>query len=304
MNLQKKLPKRSTTAVSSPHGKLLAIVGPTAAGKTGVALSLAGQYPIEIICADSRTIYRGMDIGTAKPTLKEQAQVPHWGLDLVKPGESYSAAQFVIYAEQKIQEIWARGNAAVIVGGSGMYIDALLFGYKFRNATSQKQDFSLMPYDELVTLAQNQYPAEIKHIDVKNTRRLVQLLERGPVNSADRDDLKYQAKIIGIDPPKGNLQIRIDKRTDQMLKQGFVQECELLVNTYGNSCRALQTTGYSAVVGYLRGAMSYEDMRQRIVIDTRRLAKKQRTWFHRNSHIEWAADEEEALAIANSYLQA
>jgi len=304
MNLQKKSPKKFATAVSSSQGRLLAIVGPTAAGKTSVVLRLAAQYPIEIICADSRTIYQGMDIGTAKPTLEEQAQVSHWGLDLVEPDGGYSAAQFVDYAEQKIQEIWERGNAVVIVGGSGMYIDALLFGYKFRSPIAKPQDFSKMPHGELVALAQSQYPDEIRHIDVKNTRRLVQLLEKGPASSADRDDLKYQAKIIGIDPPKGNLQMRIEKRTDTMLKQGFVQECELLVNTYGDSCLALQTTGYSAVVSYLQGEASYEDMQQRIVIDTRRLAKKQLTWFRRNSHIEWSTDEENALAIAASYLEA
>ncbi len=304
MSLQKKSPKKFTTAVSSPQGKLLAIVGPTAAGKTSVVLSLAGQYPIEIICADSRTIYQGMDIGTAKPTLEEQAQVPHWGLDLVKPGESYSAAQFVKYAEQKMQDIWERGNTAVIVGGSGMYIDALLFGYKFRSPAAQPQDFSMMPHSDLVALAQSQYPDEIRHIDVENTRRLVQLLEKGPANRADRNELKYQVTIIGIDPSKDDLQMKIEKRTDEMLKQGFVQECKTLVNVYGNRCSTLQTTGYSAVVSYLQGEAGYEDMRQRIVIDTRRLAKKQRTWFRRNSHIEWSTDEEKALVIAASYLEA
>ncbi len=304
MNLQKRSPKKSAAAASSSQGKLLAIVGPTAAGKTGIALSLAKLCPIEVICADSRTIYQGMDVGTAKPTFEERAQVPHWGLDLIEPGGSYSAAQFVSYAEQKMREIWSRGNAAVIVGGSGMYIDALLFGYKFRTPTSPQQDYSLMSHDELLGLAQKQYPIEISHIDVKNKRRLVQLLEKGPTDYSDRQRLKYTVKIIGIDPSRTNLQVRIEKRTRQMLEQGFVQECESLAKAYGVSCFALQTTGYAAVVSYMQGRLSYDDMYQKIVADTKKLAKKQRTWFQRNPFIEWSADEDEALAFAASYLQA
>lgn len=304
MNLQKKSPKKSATAAFSAQGKILALVGPTAAGKTDIALKLAEVYPVEVICADSRTIYKGMDIGTAKPTFEEQALVPHWGLDLVHPGESYSVADFVSYAEQKMQEIWSRGNVAVVVGGSGMYIDALLFGYKFRNLAADQQSYGSMPHDELVALAKSRYPAETKHIDVKNTRRLLQLLEKGPANSADRGALKYAAKIIGIDPGKDNLQIRIVKRTDKMLNQGFVQECKRLVKRHGADSPVLQTTGYSAVVSYLEGQISFEDMRAKIIGDTKKLAKKQRTWFRRNPHIQWVSREQEALAAAASYLQA
>lgn len=304
MILQKKSPKKSATAAFSAQGKILALVGPTAAGKTDIALKLAEVYPVEVICADSRTIYRGMDIGTAKPTFEEQALVPHWGLDLVRPGEAYSVAEFVNYAEQKMLEIWSRGNAVILVGGSGMYIDAVLFGYKFRNLVANQQGYASMSHDELVVLAKSRYPAEIKYIDVKNTRRLIQLLERGPANSADRDALKYTVKIIGIDPGKENLQIRIVERADEMLNQGFVQECETLVERYGADCPTFQTTGYSAVINFLEDQLSFEDMRTKIISDTKKLAKKQRTWFRRNPHIHWISQQEEVLAVATSYLQA
>lgn len=304
MSSQKELLAKYRDAASSPQGVLIALVGPTASGKTSAALGIADDYPIEIICADSRTIYQGMDIGTAKPTWLERVTVPHWGLDIVTPREKYSVAEFVAYAEQKLSEIWSRNCAAVLVGGSGMYIDALLFGYSFRTLSAQNLNYAAMPQEDILSLAKRRYPNDIKNIDVKNTRRLVQLLEKGPVNNTDREMLKYNVKIIGINPQKGNLQMRIEKRTDKMLKQGFVQECKTLVDTYGDSCSALQTTGYSAVASYLKGEVSYEDMQQRIVIDTRRLAKKQLTWFRRNPYIEWVESGDEAVATGISYLNA
>jgi tRNA dimethylallyltransferase len=110
---------------------LIVIVGPTASGKTSLAVQLAKKYDGEIICADSRTIYKGMDIGTAKPTLAERAVVLHWGLDLVEPGELFSAADFKRYADQKIEEIRNRGHVPFLVGGSGLYVDAVVFDYAF-----------------------------------------------------------------------------------------------------------------------------------------------------------------------------
>lgn len=301
MNLQKKLSVRSVNAVSKHH-RVLAFVGPTAAGKTQAALELAKLTPSEIICADSRTIYRGMDIGTAKPTAEECLKVPHYGLDLIDPGSTYSAAEFIAYARSVLAAIWSRGKLPLLVGGSGMYIDALLFGYQFRNEQHKELLPAGLSDKELLNLANDRYPDHIHTIDVKNTRRLRQLITRGPVNSADREQLKYNAKIIGIDPGIEKLQMRIEKRTDVMLKQGFVQECKKLRDQYGDSCAALQTTGYSAVMSYLTGEINKKTMRTQIITDTRRLAKKQRTWFKRNPFITWVQDVDEAVDVASSYL--
>ncbi|MDQ5944269.1 MAG: tRNA dimethylallyltransferase [Patescibacteria group bacterium] len=304
MSLQKKSPVQLRSVVSSANGKILAIVGPTAVGKTGVALELAEKYPVEIICADSRTIYKGMDIGTAKPTAEERTRVPHHGLDLILPGEKYSVADFVNYAEEKIQEIWLRDRAVLIVGGSGMYVDALLFGYKFRDEPLDSEYVDDLSQDELLERARQLYPDHVDTIDVKNTRRLRQLVTKGPADTSDRRHLKYDVKIIGIDPGSENLQIRIENRTDAMLKQGFVQECKTLLGQYGNDCPALHTTGYAAVMRYIAHEIDETTMRAQMITDTKRLAKKQRTWFKRNSFIEWTINGEEALKIAVSYLRA
>src|SRR3990167_2158954 len=120
---------------ASQRPKLLAIVGPTASGKSALALEIAKKFNGEIICADSRTIYRGMDIGTAKPSKEEQAKVPHWGLDLVDPGQRYNVHQFKTYAEAKTEEIKGRGKLPIIVGGTGLYIDAVLFRYEFESGS-------------------------------------------------------------------------------------------------------------------------------------------------------------------------
>jgi len=287
---------------NSSENKLVAFVGPTASGKTQAALDLAKIIPSEIICADSRTVYKELDIGTAKPTAEDQSRIPHYGLDLVSPGEKYSVADFVICAEGALRDIWARNKTAILVGGSGLYIDAILFGYKFRNQARDIKDWEKYSNDELMQLAKKLYPGAINTIDVKNTRRLQQLILRGPTNTSDRESLKYEVKIIGIDPGLENQQIRIEKRTDNMLGQGFVQECDNLIKKYGKDCPTLQTTGYSAVAEYLTGKQDLDTMRRQIITDTKRLAKKQRTWFRRNSLITWVRDENTAIDMAVSYL--
>lgn len=287
---------------NSSENKLVAFVGPTASGKTQAALDLAKIIPSEIICADSRTVYKELDIGTAKPTAEDQSRIPHYGLDLVSPGEKYSVADFVIYAEGALRDIWARNKTAILVGGSGLYIDAILFGYKFRNQARDIKDWEKYSNDELMQLAKKLYPGAINTIDVKNTRILQQLILRGPTNTSDRESLKYEVKIIGIDPGLENLQIRIEKRTDNMLSQGFVQECDNLIKKYGRDCPTLQTTGYSAVAEYLTSKQDLDTMRRQIITDTKRLAKKQRTWFRRNSFITWVRDESTAIDVAVSYL--
>ena len=289
-------------SVSSRKNKLVTIVGPTASGKTQVALDLAKIIPAEIICADSRTVYKELDIGTAKPTAEDRSLIPHYGLDLVLPGEKYSVANFAGYAEGVMHDIWARNKTAILVGGSGLYLDAVLFGYEFRNQTRDIKDLEEYSNDELIQLSKRLYPGAINTIDVKNTRRLQQLILRGPANTSDRESLKYEVKIIGIDPGLENLQIRIEKRTDNMLSQGFVQECDNLIKKYNKDCPTLQTTGYSAVVKYLTGKQDLDMMREQIIVDTKRLAKKQRTWFRRNPFITWMQDENTAIDTAVSYL--
>jgi tRNA dimethylallyltransferase len=162
---------------------LIVIVGPTASGKTALAIELAQKYAGEIICADSRTLYKGMDIGTAKPTVEEQALVPHWGLDLVEPGEPFSAADFKRYALQKIDEIRARGHVPFLVGGTGLYVDGIVFDYQFGDTKNAKLRAKL----EQKTIAELQVYCNENNIEMpenpQNKRYLIRAIEQVGINT-------------------------------------------------------------------------------------------------------------------------
>ncbi len=304
MSLPKRSQQKSHHAEASGSGSLLAIVGPTASGKSGLAHRIALATGADILCADSRTIYRGMDIGTAKPTVYEQSEIRYYGLDLVAPDERYSAADFVSYAKQVMREVQNRNKPLILVGGSGMYIDALLFDYSFRqNLHCDAGVVANLGTDELLAQARALYPQEIIGFDVKNTRRLRELLVRGPASTADRAELKYDVKILGITVDAEGLQGRIIIRTKEMLNQGFVQEVESLLRAYSATSPGLKSTGYSQVVSWLEeGGHDMAALESDISMATRRLAKKQRTWFGRNAHIAWDDDMSRLESAGIGYL--
>ncbi|MFO0955786.1 MAG: tRNA (adenosine(37)-N6)-dimethylallyltransferase MiaA [Candidatus Saccharibacteria bacterium] len=290
------------TSSSPTQGRVITIVGCTASGKTALAMELARRYQAIILCADSRTIYREMDIGTAKPTDEERREIEHYGLNLISPSEQYSAYQFQRYAQQIIRDATQKNRNIIMVGGSGMYIDAVLFDYHFRDKTVSNEDFSDLSHDELVKRAQEQYPVEMSLIDVKNTRRIRQLLDRGPSNVTDRYSLKLNTLVLGKSVKTLQLKENIAIRTHAMLSQGFVQEVKQLRERYGEACPGLSVTGYRRVNEYLNGEIELEDLESLINADTWQLARKQRTWFRRNSHICWFEDDAELIACAADYL--
>jgi len=261
-----------------------------------MALELAQQYNGEIICADSRTIYRGMNIGTAKPTAAERRLIQHHGLDLVDPGQRFSAAEFKAYAKRTITEIRARGRLPFLVGGSGLYIDAVIFDYQFRPPV-ESQDFSGLNDTELVTMAASKYPNALVAIDSKNRRRVEQLLNRGPAQTTDRQALKKSVLLLGLKPDRLTLKQKIDLRTRTMLSNGFVQEVESLRARYGADCPTLRTIGYGYISDYLDGKLSLEEARQRFVQHDYQLAKRQLTWFARNPFIHWITEATEARQL-------
>lgn len=265
---------------------LVAIVGPTGSGKTELGYELAKRHNGAVICADSRTIYRGLDIGTAKPTAGMRREVPHYGLDMVEPGQAYSVADFKTYAEQTMAEIWSAGQLPFLVGGSGLYVDAVLFGYRFRDTVS-KLDVHRLTEAELARIAHERYPAEYTRTDRRNRRRLEALVMRGPSGNDDRSELKKDALIIGIRPENTLLKQNIGQRIRTMLNKGFVQEVEELRNRYGRDCPQLRTTGYWPIVQYLDKTITLEQAQQRIMTETWKLARKQLTWLRRNPHIHW-----------------
>lgn len=265
-------------------------------------MELAQKHGGEIVCADSRTIYKGFDIGTAKPTEEDQALVPHHLLDICEPGETFSAAQFKILAEATIQDIWKRGKIPFLVGGSGMYVDSVLFGYQFREDGEETRDFSHVSLEELQELVANQYPSEFSNIDSQNRRRLEQILARGIASSEDRMALKYDALILGISPYRLLLKQRIADRIDAMLSNGFVQEAESLISRYGSDCPQLGIIGYKHARDYLAGDITLKDLKERFARDDSALAKRQITWFKRNEATHWLATVDEAAGLVRAYL--
>lgn len=266
---------------------LIVIIGPTASGKTSLAIDLAEAYGGEIICADSRSIYKGSDIGTAKPTNDDRARVPHWGLDLVNPGDYFSAADFKKYAQDKIREIRSRGNVPFLVGGTGLYIDAIIFDYQFGKEVDvvERTTLNSMTLEQLydyclvynVTLPENK----------KNKRYVIRAIEKKDSNVSKNKEPIINAIIVGITTPKERLRERIESRVEQLLENGVVDEAKLLSEKYGWENEALKSNAYKVSKLYLLDEIKYNDIKtQNSTLDWK-LAKRQLTWFRRNPFIKW-----------------
>lgn len=266
---------------------LIVIVGPTASGKTALAIELAKQFNGEIICADSRTVYKGMDIGTAKPTAIEQAEVPHWGLDLVEPDQSYSAADFKNYATTKITEIRSRGHIPFFVGGTGLYVDAVIFDYQFGQKANPEQRKKL----EAMTIEQL-YDYCIKHNVVlpenkENKRYVIRAIEQKDTNISRKDVPINTSVIVGVATNRDELRTRIEKRAEQLFDDGVVEEATKLGKKYGWNAESMTGNIYPLVNLYLKKEINFEEMKIKFTTLDWRLAKRQRTWLKRNPHINW-----------------
>lgn len=230
---------------------VIVILGPTGSGKTGVSIEIAKSINGEIISADSRAIYRGMDIGTAKPTVAERQGIPHFGLDLVVPGERFTVADWKAYAEQKISEIEARGAVPMVVGGTGLYIDSLIYDYHFHGPTGHK----------------------IGDIEQKTC--------------SDRTEVKGDYLLIGIDWPTDVLRARLKQRLDQMFSPELYTEVKKLVQDYGWGSGAMKSDIYEYAWKYLQGELTLEQAKEQCFYEDWHLAKRQLTWFKRNQNILW-----------------
>jgi len=276
---------RGTSVRSDPP--LVVIVGPTASGKTGVAIKLAEKFGGEIVCADSRTIYKGMDIGTAKPTAQERARVPHWGLDLVEPDERFTAADFKIYASLKIEEIRARGHIPFLVGGTGLYIDAVLFDYTFSGSVDLKRrvELSKQSVEDLQNYCiQNNIKLPE---NINNKRYLIGAIERAGLQGGRNNTPADNSIVVGIATEAAMLSQRIEQRAEQLFEDGIVEEAITLGKKYGWEGEAFTGNVYRVIRSYLIGELSQEEMMDKFIILDRQLAKRQRTWFKRNPFIHW-----------------
>lgn len=229
----------------------IVILGPTGSGKTDVSIKIAKAIGGEIVSADSRAIYKGMDIGTAKPTREEMQGIPHYGLDLVKPGERFTVADWKSYAEAKIKDIEARGKVPIIVGGTGLYIDALIYDYQFKGPTG----------------------AKIGDFEQKTC--------------SDRTEVKGNFLIVGIKWGTEELRERLSKRITQMFCPALYDETKKLVQQYGWGSQAMKSDIYEYAWKYLQGELTLDEAKKKCFYEDWHLAKRQLTWFKRNPNIIW-----------------
>ena len=275
---------------------LVVICGPTASGKTGLAVEIANLFDGEIISADSRAIYEGLDIGTAKPSLGERQGIVHYGIDLVKPGERFSAGQFKQYAVEKIADIRRKGKTPILVGGTGLYIDSVIFDYVFPSVDiSQRQKFEKMTLDEL-----QEYCSKNNIIlpsNYKNKRYVINTILRHGTPGRKRDELIENCIVVGIATDKQVLRERIVERANTIVSDVSFKEAMKAAETAGWQDEALTANIYRLAREVDAGDMTMMEARAKFVTLDWQLAKRQLTWLRRNEYISWLP-----LADAHTYL--
>jgi tRNA dimethylallyltransferase len=280
--------------------KLPVIIGPTAVGKTEIAIEIASKLNAEIISCDSRQIYKYMDIGTSKPTIEQQNIVKHWLVDVAEPDVSYNAWDYALEARGKIKEIRSRGKIPIVVGGSGLYLRALIEGFfampkpsadiKKRLQRESTQDL----YEKLKQI--DEVTANKLHSNDK--MRIMRAIEVYETTGTKMSELKlqkvasdYRPLYICFTMERAKLYERIEKRVDKMIANGFVDEVKTLIKKYSPELTALQTIGYKELITYLKDKKSSTDELDKAITlikqNTRRYAKRQITWFKGIEDVDW-----------------
>ncbi len=279
---------------------LIVLCGPTAVGKTAASIVVAQHLGAEIVAADSRTIYRGMDIGTAKPSVEQRRAVPHHLLDIAEPDEIVTLATYRRQALAAIAAIRGRGHLPLLVGGTGLYLRAVVDGFRIPDVPPDLQLRARLEDDErrtpgsLHARLREVDPLAASRIHPRNVRRLVRALEvyehtNTPISTLQqRADPIGQILIIGLTMARARLYAQIDKRVDEQLAAGLVQEVKgLLAKGYARTLPAMQGLGYKELVAYLDVAVTLDEAVRQLKRNTRRFAKRQYTWFRRDDRIQW-----------------
>lgn len=308
--------------VMSELADLVVIVGPTAVGKTELSLRLCEQFGGEVVSADSRQIYRGMDIGTAKATPAEQARVPHHLLDLREPDQVLTVAEYQQLAYAAIDDIHRRGRVPFLVGGSALYVRAVVAGLRIPevppNPQLRAQLEDELARDGLAPLAvrlQQIDPATAAEIDLRNPRRVLRALEIVLITGQPKVALEgaepppYRMLQVALTRERGVLHQRIDARVEQMVAEGLVDETKrLLAAGYAPTLPAMTSLGYREIIAYLAGAMTLDQAVERIQIETHRFVRHQMTWFRKLPGLHWfdmdAADADAVERFAGQWLEA
>ncbi len=284
--------------MKSEKARVLVILGPTAVGKTALSLHIAEQFHGEIISADSRLFYRGMDIGTAKPSLAEQSLIPHHLIDICDPDETLTLGEYQRLAYRTIEAVLQNGRLPIMVGGTGQYVKAVIEGWGIPEVPPHhdlRDALAKLDGPELARWLQYLDPDASDRIDSRNVRRVIRALEVTLVSGQPISRLQqktpppYDIFMLGLIRDREILYQRIDQRVDQMMADGLLAELESLRQAgYGRSLPAMSGMGYQQLWAYLAGEMTLAEAVERIKFETHRFARQQNTWFRQDDpHITW-----------------
>lgn len=283
--------------------KVIVICGPTASGKTSLSIDLAKKIDGEIISCDSMQIYKDMNIGSAKPTKEEMQGVTHYLIDYISPEERYSVARYKKEAEEAIKDILSKGKTPIVVGGTGLYVNSLVYGIEYNEIEIDMEYRNKLEkiaakegLSSLFEMAKKIDPEAMKIISKNDKKRILRVLEiyhaTGKTKSEQeaesrKNEVKYDYKVFVISMNRDKLYERINKRVDIMIEHGLIEEVKQLLKKYKKFPTAMQALGYKEVKEYLDGFIAREEMIEKIKMETRRYAKRQLTWFRRNKEAIW-----------------
>ncbi len=284
--------------------QVLVIVGPTASGKTSLGIKCANKYNGEIISGDSIQIYRGLDIGSAKASKDEQSLAIHHLIDIKDPFDNYSVKEFQEKGRALIDDITNRNKLPIVVGGTGLYIKALLYDYTFLDEEKDDDDFNELTNEQIYELLKVEDPKSLEKIHVNNRKRLVRALnvlrkhDKGisDIKDSQSHTMLYDAKIIGLNKDRQELYRTCDIRVDKMIEDGLIDEIKSLLDkgiTFDNQC--MQGIGYKEFRGYFDGTSSLEDCIALVKRNTHHFVKRQYTWFNNQMPIEWYDTSDESI---------
>lgn len=287
--------------------KVIVIGGPTASGKTALSIELAKTINGEIVSADSMQIYKEMDIGTAKPDEEEKQNIKHYMLDIIQPNQRYSVADYKRDAKQAIREIVQKGKTPIVIGGTGLYIDSLIYEIEYPeieiDLSYRKHLEELVEKQGLLSLYEKAKQIDEKameKISKNDKKRILRVLEiyhqtgktKTELDEQSKKEPEFDYKMFAINMDRELLYSRINKRVDIMLEKGLIQEVQEIYNKYKEFPTAMQALGYKEVVEYLEQKITKDEMIEKIKMESRRYAKRQLTWFRKNKKTIWLNGEE------------
>ena len=300
--------------------KVIVIAGPTASGKTALAIELAKKIKGEVVSSDSMQIYKEMNIGTAKVTKEEMQGIKHHLIDIISPNERYSVSNFKKDSEKALEEILLKGHVPIVAGGTGLYVDSLVYGIEYPDMEFDEEyrqflmkqaetEEGLKELWRQAVVIDEEAMEKISQNDQKRIIRVLEVFKATGKNKTEQERLsrskgvKYDFKMFALDMEREKLYERINKRVDMMLEQGLVQEVRNLKEKYHCFPTAMQGLGYKEVMEYLEEKYTYEEMVENLKKETRHYAKRQLTWFRKNKETRWLRAEDGIEQNMNIILQ-